>query len=104
MLGTSGCCQLKDFSKFIKELRKDLLQHKTDNEVSALVRLIFCELNLLIGQEINVRAFQREKENCPNEVSVLSGVRPYFLLQYLAAWNNDCSTFQAKGMQCKKNK
>ena len=47
-----------------------------DNEVSTLVRLTFYE-NLLIGQETsvleNVRAFLRDKENCPfNKVSELS--------------------------------
>ena len=61
--------------RFLSSRRKGLLQHTVDNEVSAIARLTFSE-NLLIGQEIsvrikqvefreNVRAFPRDKENCP---------------------------------------
>ena len=76
-LGTSTYCQLKVlFFTFVKE--RPITVH-FDNEVSASTRLTFYE-NLLIGEERecslsgltgvrikreNVRAFPRDKENCP---------------------------------------
>ena len=50
-LGTSTCCQLKDF---LTSKRKDQLQHTVDNEVSALAMLAFNK-NSLVGQEMGVR-------------------------------------------------
>ena len=50
-VGTSTCCQLKDF---LTSKRKGQLQHTVDNEVSALAMLAFNK-NSLIGQEMSVR-------------------------------------------------
>ena len=51
-LGTSTCCQMKDF---LPSKRKGLLQHIVDKEESALARLAFYENNSLTGKEISVR-------------------------------------------------
>ena len=82
--GTLTCCQLKDV---LHSKREGLLQHTLDYEEYsweyALARLVFYE-NSLIGQQMcpfsaltgvrilkrvefwkNVRAFPRDKENCP---------------------------------------
>ena len=49
-LGTSTCCQLKNF---LPSKRRGLLQHTVDIEVSALAKLALYE-NSLIRQEISV--------------------------------------------------